>query len=361
MKTLSVHIREIDKGNRNLSLFNLRDEVVNFMYKFTVVNSTKADLQFFVLIYFLSINVGNKSYIEVFLDESLPHFKDLTKAFNEKKSYLRANEYRQMVDQHGLRPYFHKDIFFILTNAVLNIDEIDKRYSAFYENDNEIKQTVSRLKLVYKPVISELFSDFSKSKIRDDRYDENGEYHDLSKSVYRPVLMRSSRSLTIDLQKNTKVQTVKSNSPVDLTFLQYIDIQLIFDIWDKFHVANLAIEQSLKFADSNALGHLIAAYAIYASKRESGAARKERDEAKAELEREKSKNTAQLEKLTIALMESVLKSDVRLEQEKNKVRKEITKLLGKEQTAENKQSLKTLSQRLDRLENMVVETKVIEE
>lgn len=75
MKKIEVQIKEKDKGNKDLSLLNLRDEIVNFLYKDTIASSTKADLQFYVLLFFISIKVKDKislSYdIRQFIYESI--------------------------------------------------------------------------------------------------------------------------------------------------------------------------------------------------------------------------------------------------------------------------------------------------
>jgi len=41
MKKIEITIKEKDKGTTDLSLLNLREEIINFLYKDTVANSTK--------------------------------------------------------------------------------------------------------------------------------------------------------------------------------------------------------------------------------------------------------------------------------------------------------------------------------
>ena len=53
MKKIEVTVREIDKGTSDLTLLNVREELVNVLYKETVAYSTKADQQFYVLLFFV--------------------------------------------------------------------------------------------------------------------------------------------------------------------------------------------------------------------------------------------------------------------------------------------------------------------
>jgi hypothetical protein len=77
---------------------------------------------------------------------------------------------------------------------------------------------------------------FQASFIEDDRHDYRGNYHDLSKSVYRTVRMRISRTLELNLQKYTSVQEITSRSPIDLTFIQYVDLHMLIELWNRLHL-----------------------------------------------------------------------------------------------------------------------------
>jgi Na+/proline symporter len=46
-----------------------KDEIVNFLYKDTIASSTKIDLQFFILLYFISIRCGENIFLEKILDD----------------------------------------------------------------------------------------------------------------------------------------------------------------------------------------------------------------------------------------------------------------------------------------------------
>lgn len=146
-----VHITEKAKGPKDLTLLNLRDEVVNFLYKDALASSTRTDMQFFVLLYFASIQIGDKSFLEIILDEAIPKFNRLNQAFQHKQGYLRANEYRQMVNEYDLTDIFKNDVFFVLATAILNIDAIEARFADFYSGNQQLARVVNVLKEQYRP------------------------------------------------------------------------------------------------------------------------------------------------------------------------------------------------------------------
>src|SRR3989344_7382131 len=176
MKKIEVKIKEKDKGLKDLSLLNLREEVVNFLYKDTVANSTKADLQFFVLLYFVSIRSGDKTLLEKILDEGIPKFNKLNDSFAKKRGYLRSKEYRKMDDDHGLAELFENDIFFVLIEAISNIEEIEQKFTPFLKKHSEVERVIKAIVTKYAPQLSSSFTKFKSSKIQDDRYDDQGNY-----------------------------------------------------------------------------------------------------------------------------------------------------------------------------------------
>lgn len=362
MQSIVVHIKEKDKGSKNLTLLNLRDEVVNFLYRDTVANSTRADLQFFVLIYFASIKVKNKSFIEAIMDEALPKFDELNQAFLRKQNYLRANEYRQMVNEYGLGDIFYKDLFFVLCESILSIATIESKFSDVYERDSNLKAVIDTLKSRYLPRIEASFEAFKSSKIQDDRYDENGNYHDLSKSVYRTVRMRSSKNLELNLQKYTSVKKITSQSPVDLTFIQYIDPQIIFDLWDKYHVTEY-MKPVWNFVNSpigsSIIGGLVVKYWGWKSI-DGNENRKEKRAAKEKFETEKLQHQDELNALNTKLVESVLNANTRLVEEIAELKKELARATSKELGAQDKDLIKKLEERIARLEGLEITTRVID-
>ena len=369
MKKIKVEIKEKDKGSKTLSLLNLRDEVVNFLYKDTIANSTKADLQFFVLLFFISIQVKGRTLLESIFDESIPKFKKLNLSFSGKKGRLHSGEYEKLVKENELSEIFKYDIFFILIEAILNIEEIEKKFATFTKAHPEIGKTLKAVKYKYFQKLNAGLKTFQSSKIEDDRYDDRGNYHDLSKSVYRTVRMRNSRNLDLNLQKYTSIEEITSKSPIDLTFFQHIDPQIIFDLWDKYHLAEYVQEVATEavttirnhFDFNINLGDLVNAWLIY--KWTHPNERKEKAKAKQALENTKAKPKSgkALEELTSTLIRSVLNANERLKKEIEEGKKQIRELTKKEIVVQDKEAIKKLEDRIAQLENLSVKAEVIEE
>lgn len=367
MKKIEVKIKEKDKGMKDLSLLNLRDEVVNFLYKDTVANSTKADLQFFVLLYFISIESGHITFLEKIFEDGIPKFNKLNESFAKNRGYLRSKEYRKMVEEHGLSDLFENDIFFVLIEATLNVREIKERFRPFLKNYPEVGRVISVIETKYATDLNAGLNNFKLSKIGDDRYDENGNYHDLSKSVYRTVRMRNSRNLDLNLQKYTSIKEITSKSPIDLTFFQHLDSQIIFDLWDKFHVAGY-MKSAWRTANDTpiiantvggAFGGLVVLYAqwkLIDRKRD----RTEKEKAKQDFDKSKRDNSQVLDDLTLRLVDSVLRANERLEKEIELTKTQLRKLSSKGAILQNKEAIKRFEERVAQLENLSVSAKVIE-
>jgi hypothetical protein len=369
MKKIQVTVREKDKGGKDLSLLNIRDELVNVLYKETVANATKADLQFYVLLYFASLKSGEKTLLEKVLDEAIPKFKALNTAFGERKGMLGAGDYAEMVEYHGLSNIFKYDVFFVLIEAISNLDEITQRYSGFLEKNTQAQNTLNEVQDKYGRDLSASMESFRSSKIEDDRYDDFGNYHDLSKSVYRTIRMRNSRNLDLNLQRYTSVKEVTSRSPIDFTFFQHIDPQILFDLWTKYHLADytkLVAKEAFEFGKDHFefnvnLGDVFNAWLIYQlvpSKE-----RKEKAKAKANLDVKKTKkdNETALVDLTQTLVDSILKSNERLEKEVDENKKELKKMRSEHLTVQSEEKIKKLERRIEELENLSVDAEIIDE
>jgi hypothetical protein len=367
MKHIEVHVRERDKGLRRLSLLNLRDEVVNFLYKDTVASSTKSDLHFFVLVFFASVPAGNVSLLEKILDEAIPKLNRLNRHLASKKTYLQRSEYRVLVEEYGLSALFERDIFFVISEAILDFDQIEPRFQAFYQENEALARVIQEIKRNYAPELRASFAVFESSRIQDDRYDDDGTYHDLSKSVYRTIRMRNSRNLDLNLQKYTTVKSITSQSPVDLIFFQHVEPQIVFDLWDKYQVANYmkslwdhasgnVVVQGLTI---NFLWHLIEKYVKW--KRINGAThRKEKQAAKQEFEISRNQHGKVLDDLTMRLVDSVLESNKRLQKEIRFLQRQLSEQQSKSAAAQDKDEIKKLKERIARLENLSIEAKVVE-
>ena len=365
MKQLRVVVRKKDKGRKNLTLLNLRDEVVNFLYRDTVAHSTKADQQFFILIYFASLKAGEHSLLESLLNIALPRFHKLSIALSQRTGYLAAQEYRQKVEEYELGRLFANDIFFILAEAILNIDSIEERYGHLYADSTDVSHIIETLKHTYRPRIAEDYNLFTASRIRDDRYDANGIVHDLSKSVYRTIRMRNARNLELNLQKYTDVKSVTSNSPIVLDIIQNIDPQIIFDLWDKYHVVDY-VSDILRFLESNIVSGTISGIlspVILAKYNEwkainGGKDPKRKKAAKHAFETARSQHQEELEQLNAQLVKSVLHTNDYLLQEIKRLQAELHEV--RDARLQDKDRIKKIEERLAELEDIEIEVKEIE-
>jgi hypothetical protein len=374
MKKVEVKIKQKDKGTKDLSLLNLRDEIVNFLYKDTVAHSTKTDLQFFILLYFIAIKIGDKTFLEKILDDGLPKFNKLNEAFLAKKGYLRGGQYRNLVEEQGLSELFENDIFLVLIEGVLRVAEIKKRYTAFLKKHSEIEKVIDTIATIYTPRLNESFKKFQSKRIQNDRTDENGNTHDLSMSVYRTVRMRNSRNLDMNLQKYTSVCEITSQSPIDLTFLQHIDPQIIFDLWNKYQVTEYmrsmwryanhtpivagAVGGALGTAGYNSVAGLVTKFATW-NRIDGKRNRADKDKAHREFEEAKKQDEQVLDDLTLRLVDSVLKSKERLEKEIDELKTKQHELTSQNVVMQDKAEIKTLEGRIAQLENLEVSTKMV--
>jgi hypothetical protein len=367
MKEIQVRITEKDKGLKSLTLLNLRDELVNFLYKDTIANSTKTDLLFFVLLFFVSIKPENKTLFETIFDEALPKLRKLNEEFVAKDRRLKAGEYQKLVEKHGLTNIFKFDVFFILVEAIQNLEVIEKKFEEFLEKNRAIKSEIGRIRNKYEDAVSSQLKAFQSSEIEDDRIDVNGRYQDLSKSVYRTVRMRNSRNLDLNLQKYTSIQELTSKSPIDFTFIQHVDLQIIFDLWSKYHLAEYTqtvasnVAQAVKnHVDFQVhLGDLVPMWLFweFTSSRD----RKEKERAKVSFDNAKQQpqNHQALEDLTATLVKSVLNADEQLKKEIKEIRDEVNKHKVRELVMQDKEQIKKLEERLAQLENLSVIAKVL--
>lgn len=364
MKTIAVHIRESDKGDRDLTLQNLREEIVGFMYRQTVSRSTKADMQFYVLLFYASIPAKDKTALEAILDEGIPKFRKFTDAMASRRGNLRRNEYAELKEQYGLEPLFYKDLFFVITGAVLNINQIESRFADIIQRDKNLSEVIDRLKQTYSPQLQPLFEQFMGSKIEDTRVDDNGNVHDLSKSVYRPVYMRSSRNLEMNLQRYTSVKKIESNSPIEFMFLQHVDPNTLIHLWDKYDVARymVTIVKSTGAAANSNLGAGILSGLIVAyiqQRRINGAEdRKAKNTATTELDIEKARHQKEMDELNAKLVQSILDSNQALRQEVRRLKDEQLAEARKSKAVRDEELLKSLTQRISRLEKLVITTEV---
>lgn len=371
MRKIHVRITKIDKGDKDLTLLNLREELVNFLYRDTVASATKSDLLFYVLIFFIYCKSGKKTLLELVMTEALPKLDNLNQAFAELKNRIRPGVYRRLVLKHGLENIFKSDVFFILIEAVLNIDEIEQKYSSYFSKNIDLKNEIASIRKKYFKRTVQVFQAFQASEIVDEREGWNGSTLDLSKSVYRTVRMRNSRNLDLNLQKYTSVNTVKSESPVDFSFLQCVPPELTFDLWDKFHLADYAKafigEAVTRVRDTINLkidlGDIIALWLTwkYAPR---GSSDGQKDERKQQLDAlvNDVDNQKLLRELGDTMVNSILQADTRREAEIKRLNTRLKRLetLNKDDLKESEEE-RRLRKRVAELENIKYEAEEIDD
>lgn len=368
MKYIEVTIREKDKKKKRLTLFNLRDELVNFLYKDTIANSSRTDQRFYLLLYFASLKLGEKTLLEVLLDTVLPRFEKLSSNLSSRQGYLAKNEYKSSVEEYGLREFFSYDIFFILCEAIVELEDIEVKYGDLYRNNTHMISVMNTLKTSYRPRIIKSYSLFNVSRIKDERTDDSGLVHDLSKGVYRTIKMRNAKNFEVNLQRYTRVKKVTSESPIVLDIIQIVDPQIIFDLWDKYHVFDY-ITDVWKFFNTSqilggALGAIIANPVIEKYNAWRGARRgkdkKYKQAAREAFKVAKSQHSDELDAINLRLVQSVMDANKHLLDEVDYLKK----ALEREQSrgaATDEDEIKVLKSRIEKLENIEVTTSEVKE
>jgi hypothetical protein len=368
VKYIEVTIREKDKKKKRLTLFNLRDELVNFLYKDTIANSSKTDQRFYVLLYFATLKIGEKTLIEVLFDIALPRFKTLSDNLSNRQGYLAKHEYKASVEEYGLSEFFTYDIFFILCEAVIDIEDIEKKYGQLYRDDTHMQAVIKTLKTDYRPQIIESYSLFNTSRIKDDRTDDDGLVRDLSKGVYRTIKMRNAKNFEVNLQRYTRVKKVTSESPILLEIIQFVDPQIIFDLWNKYHVFDYVADVWRFFNDSPVLSaatgtiigeSVMQKYNAWRGARR-GSNKKYKQTSKEAFKVAKSQDSDQLDAINLMLVQSVIDANKHLLEEVGFLKKQLEREQARG-AAMNEDEVKLLKTRIEKLENIEVTTSKVKE
>ena len=369
MKSIEIKIKEIDKHDRQLTLLNFRDELVNFMYKKTIADSSRSSMRFYVLMFFLSLKVDGKSLLMNLFDENIENLKNLNKVFDSKKK-LKKGEYNNLVNENKLDKVFRFDIFFILVAAILDSKKILNIFDTYFSQNKEGKDAFLDVVKKYKDDLEGFDVEFKKHLITDDRVDEFGEYHDLSKSVYRTIKMRTSRQIDLSLHKYAEIKIISSQSPIDLSIIQHIDPQIIFDLWETYKLGDYA-KIVWNFANSNPIvsggisgffGNVLAEKWLTWKAIDGHKKRKDKKKAKIEFDiaKKDEKQNKQLIQLASVLAESVVKSNEYLKQEVDELKEKVKSLTESKSifaSKESKKQIEVLKQKIERLENIEVDAK----
>jgi hypothetical protein len=302
------------------------------------------------------------------LDVALPRFERLSSNLSNRQGYLAKHEYKTSVDESGLSEFFTYDVFFILCEAIIEIENIENKYGALYKDSDYMVSLINTLKTDYRPRIIKSYSLFNTSRIKDERTDDSGFVHDLSKGVYRTIKMRNAKNFEVNLQRYTCVKKVTSESPIVLDIIQIVDPQIIFDLWNKYHVFDYAMNVWKFFENSpilsGATGAIIAAPVLEKYNAWRGA-RRGKDKKFKQTSREafkvaKNQNSEQLDAINLMLVQSVMDANKHLLDEVDYLKK----ALAREQyrgPATNDDEVKLIKARIEKLENIEVTTSNVKE
>lgn len=369
MKKLQVIIREKEKQIHSFNLYNFRDEIVNFMYKKTVAESSRNSMVFYLALFFLFVKGEKKSLLEELLETNIQKVEKL----NEKLSSfdkLEKGQYAELVEEAGLKEVFQFDVFFAIIVAFNQFEEIKTEFDTYFKANPTILQEFERLNQLYSEKLNNFFDHFEKNMIEDDRVGYTGDYLDLSKSVYRTIKMRSSRRIDLTLHKYAEVKEISSSSPIVVEIIQNIDPQVVVNIWDAYNLGEY-VKGAWKLTDEHIVNNWffqgIAGAAGYDAAKwlrwkliNGSKNRKEKNAARVEFKESLDQKREEAEKDPIqeALANSVMASNDYLQNEVKELRIELKTI--REQNSllvDQNKRIKELEDKIEKLENVEVEVK----
>ncbi|MFA5351685.1 MAG: hypothetical protein WC304_00180 [Candidatus Gracilibacteria bacterium] len=368
---IEIELKQKEKFVEKLSLSNFSKEVIQEMYNNTVVQFSKRDLSFHVLVFFLSLRDEKNSLLYKLLEENLPKLNDLNKKFAQTERKLKKDEYHKYVREVELDGVLKFDILFLLIGCMLDSNKYRIDFKDFFQENSELLIEFNKIDKLFSPDVLFFSQNFRDFKIEDDRYDDKGEYHDLAKSVYRPVQMRINRKSNRFLQQNTEVRILKSQSPVVLNVVQQIDPQITVHIWNSYNLYSFIQPQGISIW--NVLGGLGGVAAIgslalqwLSYKSQNGQSHKEKRAEKKKLQKVQKlpKVVKSSELLNKPLIDAILKTD---KSRKIKIKKLKVKLSRLEQkhtlnllNESEKKMRKTIINELKKLQNLIIKAKKID-
>lgn len=271
MVKLNLHIKQNQKFIDRFSLLNFQNEIYE-MYDELITWPSKKDLSFYVLLFFSWIKDDKWNlFLDLYLSFYLNKLEKFINELSAIKRKLKKDEYTELKKKNWLDIFLKNDTFFILLYSLHFIEEYNIKYSSLLDENNYIRDNLNYINQKFWKKILSLYYNFSEIYIEDDRIDEETwETIDLSKSVSRPIEMRLSKKVENTLKSQTEIKEIRSNSPIDLIFTQYIDHNLIYLLWDKFKIyyhLDLSLKdiwvQAWSFANQNLPSWLILLYIWY--------------------------------------------------------------------------------------------------
>ncbi|PIR51445.1 hypothetical protein COU78_01755 [Candidatus Peregrinibacteria bacterium CG10_big_fil_rev_8_21_14_0_10_49_24] len=369
-RTATFYVRLRQKEKAAFPVSHLRE--IYEMYNDTIAQSSRQDLGFFVLVAFLSIQNDKESMMKKLLVENLPKLEKLSEKIGSLDRYLRKNEYAEFKEELKLENVLARDVFFLLLRTISNFDVLEIKFKNFLNNSPKIYTEIKNIRKEFGSRIDRFQFTFAQSRIRDDRVDdETGNTLYLSKSVDRTIGMRLVRRLDISLQNYTDIIEIKKNSPIDFSFLQYVDPQLLIDIWNAFHLDRYFIDlvgtpdAAVRFLQNHFsldvnLGDGVAILFynwLYQRLLAPTNKKKERKEAKEEYEEQKPDliKSERVTDLMAVLVQSILKTKENVDNEIKRLKEKLVEYqMIEKPNKKEKQVIKSLEGEIHKLENLIV-------
>lgn len=363
-----IKIRIRQKEAINTTIANIGKEIFD-MYQLTIWKWVSVELQLFVVYFFLKIKSKDKSLLCIIFENNINKLLKFDKVLSENTGYLSKGDYTELKIKYNVENILKYDIIFLLMECILNRNDMEVIAKSFF-SEEDILEINNITKLYWKQIESFLLS-FKEKRIKDDRYNENWKYVDLSKSIHRPVYMRLSKTLSIPLQRNANFMQLTKNSPLTLEFIQNIDINLILDLWKYLNVfdyinnLDLETKEFLKQTSSFILQHIsfdinisdiiawLVGYYIAANK-----SKKERQDNLnkiEQLQRMLTKHNKEYKKLSEIVKKSIWKTGETTKTRTIQLEAKIEAYKSLTLTKEIKKEIKRLERELEKMKNLEFE------
>lgn len=366
--TDAIKIKIRQKNIENPTIANIGKEIFD-MYQLTIWKWASIELQLFVVYFFLKIKWNDKSLLHIIVEKNINKLLKFDEALSKHTGYLSKGDYSDLKLKYNVDNVLKYDIIFLLMECIINRDEIEPNAKWFFL-DEDIKEVKKIVNLYWKQLESFLLS-FREKRIKDDRFNEEGDYLDLSKSIYRPVYMRLSKTLSIPLQRNANFMQLTKNSPLALEFIQNIDINLVLDLWkylnifEYINILDPETKELLKNISSFALNHIsldinladIISWLVgyYIAENKSKKERQDNLNKFEQLQKMLTRHNKEYKKLSETVKETIKKTNeitrIRIIQLESK----IEAYRGLTQTKEIKKEIKKLEKELKKIKNLEIE------
>lgn len=360
-----VQLKKIE--NENFSINNISKEIF-WMYQWTLWNISKNNLKLFILSFFLFIKKDNKSVLRLLIEENKSNLVKFITDVNKRNTYLKKWEYAELKRKYGLKNLLDNDIFLLCLDSVREFHEFDNSSIPKFLSKKEYLDEIDKINYEHKDFLENISKFYNFNKIEDYRNDDNGNTNDLSKRLSHMINMRQSKKMIIWLEKFTKVESITSNSPIDFTFIQYINPEYFVHLWQSFHLfsfLSLNINPSelfdnlkdIKFDAKLDIGDIIALLALWEQRRQWNITKNELKKANNEraLLEKKLKDTEEAKEIVNNLSEKIIDTKIHIEKRIAYLKGKLESLMEMRQTKRIKEEVTTIIRELSFLENLEIQ------